>query len=717
MYRYAVVILVVTALAAVHADPGAEHEAAMKQAQRAAGRAKREIEKRIATVKTDVAAFNALQAEYQQTEATVKMLTGKLATALKASPEYKGLIAERKRIDKERNAAGKAGNKKKQAKLNKAKYQIHVKTEKLKQKLLPTEFNKLRTAGRKFRHLKGGLTQLALQELGEHPELKSHIAVWRRSQKAEAEHRAAMYRARGQVTPVEYLAQQRPPRFKNGHTLPPLTRYGWAQPFVLRKAFADNWGYAVELGGYITNGTLEKMKNPSSNEARSIALVKSNPKKYKLSVTCARYFPKEVPPGTWTRAADGKLLNGKAKSYDGTEWHPGMKTVVSPLAPDALWEECGRGRAEPLAAVRQEVPISIILNGGEFGLGVWGFAGKVWKKDPRVMKAINAHGDWFDYISKRKANSEKIIADAVRRAVPDRDLYIYYTTSGGGHRHRWGGWRAWGFDYKHKHVVSDLPSDEHYANHFNSGWTGRQDILTLALNSAGYQIAMGHPLAYSWFWCKRKNEDMRTYMGFLKCIYVMGTIGGNAGAYHQPDFSGGFKPEDPPYWIAQMIVLSRVHAFFSHLEDYLRHGKLVPGEYRHYYSVGQPAYELVPTELRALEKDRDKTPFVAKSIAKRQPVNPATWEGGKDDIAMTLKPGRGIRVLARRHQTKPECLVVAWAADAKDREVTIDLPEFGVVKLLARQVGSVYLVTKTEDGPTTKLLDTNRDQPSLSFAP
>ncbi len=140
----------------------------------------------------------------------------------------------------------------------------------------------------------------------------------------------------------------------DGPTLPPLTRYGWSQPFALRKAFADRWGYAVELGGYITEKSLKKIEDPTSDEAKTIALVQSDPDKYKLCVTCARHFPdkRDVPEGTWTRDAEGKLLSAKAKSYDGTEWHPGMKTVISPLAPDALWEECARGRAEPLAAVR-----------------------------------------------------------------------------------------------------------------------------------------------------------------------------------------------------------------------------------------------------------------------------------------------------------------------------------------------------------------------------
>jgi hypothetical protein len=469
-----------------------------------------------------------------------------------------------------------------------------------------------------------------------------------------------------------------------------LTRYGWSQPFELRKAFADSWGYAVDLGGYITEKTLEKLENPASDEARAIGLVNSNPERYKLSVTCPRYFPEHPPAETWTRDAEGRLLNAKAVSYDGTEWHPGMKTVISPLASDALWVECARGRAEPLAEVRKRAPISIVLNGGEYGIGVWGFSGKVWKQDPAIAKAIEANGDWFDFVSLRKARAETIIADAVRCAVPDRDLYIYYTCSGNGHRNRWGGWKAWCYDFKHLQGISDLPSAEHYVNHFNSGWVGDQDVLSMALNSVGVQIAEGRPLAYSWFWAKRRDEDMHRYMGFLKCIYTLGTLGGNAGAYHQPDFEAGFKPEDPPYWMEQMIALSRVHALFSHLEDFLRNGDLLPGPYRHYWTHENPAYELLPVELsdEAVERNGHSA----------------------------LRMGRAVRVLARKHKTKADCLVTAWAAAGEGRNITVEVPGFGKVTLRARPCGSVYVVKKEKSRVTAHLVDHDPDRPSMAVA-
>ena len=51
-------------------------------------------------------------------------------------------------------------------------------------------------------------------------------------------------------TPTQYLKLLTPPKFKSGHTLPPLTRFGWTLPFDTRVELADLWGYALEWGPY-----------------------------------------------------------------------------------------------------------------------------------------------------------------------------------------------------------------------------------------------------------------------------------------------------------------------------------------------------------------------------------------------------------------------------------------------------------------------------------
>ena len=127
------------------------------------------------------------------------------------------------------------------------------------------------------------------------------------------------------VAPAEYLASLRTPVFAKNHTLPRLTRYGWSLPYEARVEFARNWGYALELGGYVTEKTVAKLDDPTSVESRIVQLARDEPSTFKLSVICSRRLPyEEAPIETWTRNAAGKLLDAKAQSLDGTQWQKGM---------------------------------------------------------------------------------------------------------------------------------------------------------------------------------------------------------------------------------------------------------------------------------------------------------------------------------------------------------------------------------------------------------
>jgi len=358
-----------------------------------------------------------------------------------------------------------------------------------------------------------------------------------------------------------------------------------------------------------------------------------------------------------------------------------MDLVYSPAAPDRVWEEAGRLRAEPLARIREKCPIAIVLNGGEYGLGVLGFAKKAWEQDPAIVRAKGANS-WADYASERKACSELLIANAVRRAVPDRQLYIYYTTSGGEHRNRWGGWKDWGPCFEDIKPVSDLASSQMYYKFGNNGWIFRNaygDALTQSLNARGREIACGQPLSYNWLsggWPQDKGQtnlttvsDIGTYKGFLKCFYTAGMVGGNAGYYTYPP--GGFSKkcaaDQPPNWLLQMTALAQVHAMFSHLERYLRHGDLLPGPDRHVWSKDLPAYEF-PTGDKGLR-------VLARKIAGKKHWLLSAWD------------------------KQPQWLLAAWAADGKDREIKVNIPELGEVTLLAGASGIVYEATLKDGRP------------------
>ena len=69
------------------------------------------------------------------------------------------------------------------------------------------------------------------------------------------------------ATALEHLRAAAKPAFRDGHTLPPLTRWGWAMPFDARVELTEHWGYALELGE--TNAGLAKqLEDPKSPQSK-----------------------------------------------------------------------------------------------------------------------------------------------------------------------------------------------------------------------------------------------------------------------------------------------------------------------------------------------------------------------------------------------------------------------------------------------------------------
>jgi hypothetical protein len=468
-------------------------------------------------------------------------------------------------------------------------------------------------------------------------------------------------------TALEHLQEAPKPPFREGHTLPPLTRWGWTMPFEVRVELAEHWGYALEFGGYATPKQIAALDDPESVPAKVCALAASDPQRYPLCVLLHRAcndreFRAALPDETWCRDADGNLIEEKKR------W--------SPEAPDEVFQDAAALGVEPLKKILARAPIAIVLNGGEYGLNVYGFGKTAWEGDPRVVKA-KGDRSWFDYISERKAHQEAIIAQAVRKAVPDRKLYIYYHTFSA-HRNRYASWWHWSYKYEELRKITDLASSSIYYNHFNTGWAGDNDMLTQALNCVAQQLAFGDALSYNWMnagWTREELGeaafgDLERYAGYLKCYYTAGMIGGVAGYFAYPKSGfGGDMGDEPPHWLQQMMVLARVHALFSHLEDFLRNGDLLPGPDRHRWSQDLPAYEF-PT--------------------------------GDPDA----------RVLARKHKQRSEWLITAWAAGGDDREVSVTVPQLGAMSILARPSGSVYRATLRQGQPALTLLDRDGTLPS-----
>ena len=469
-----------------------------------------------------------------------------------------------------------------------------------------------------------------------------------------------------EVTPAEWLRAQPKPKFRAGHTLPRLTRFAWDMDDDVRVALVEDWGYALEFGVADVERVERAINGPKSREGKLLALAISDPKRYPLYITTSRELPKSPVPEVWTRDAQGKFVAENEVSLEETEWNPKLKTVLSPMAPDSFWQEAGELSAAPIRKLRAKCPIAIVLNTGEYNLGVAGFWKPVWEKDPAIMKA-KGERPWLDFISERKAHGQGIITKAERDAAPDRQLYIYYTAGGGTHRSI-NVDDVWSYSWAAFKGVSDLPSNESYFSHINSGWTGPQDMLTMILNAASLEIADGRPLSYNWLSGGWEGEpghshgDIVRWRGFLKCDYTAGMIGGNTGYYQylgRDGFSQPFAADRPPHWLQQLTTVAQVHAAFTHLEDFLRDGDLLPGPAKHRISKDSPAFEF-PT-------------------------------GDKN-----------VRVLARKHRQRAEWLITAWVADGDAREVTVQIPELGEVRLRARPDGAVYLASIGDGGNLVK---------------
>lgn len=471
-------------------------------------------------------------------------------------------------------------------------------------------------------------------------------------------------------TALEHLEAAPKPVFRRGHTLPPLTRWGWAMPFEVRVALTEKWGYALEFGE-ANEQRVAKLEDPTSIESRLVALTAADPVRYPLFVLTYRPLLKpevraQLPEATWCSGEGGAKL-------DAPQWK-----LWSPEAPDEVFKMAAEGALAPLLKIQEKAPIAVILNGGEYGLSVFGHSGKFWQQDPKVV-AAKGEREWFDYISERKAHQEGIITEAVRAAFPKRTLYIWYHFAG---QPTWDAWQ-WSLDYRYMRKVTDLPDQSLYYKHFNTGWTGGRDLLTNFLQATAQAIALGDPLSYNWVcagWGDREHSDPERYMGFLKCLYASGMTGAVAGYFALP--KGGFGAdlgEETPSWLWQMTHLAHTHALFSHLEDFIREGDLLPGPDKHRRLASVPAYEF-PT-------------------------------GHRDT-----------RVLARRHRKRAEWLIVAWAADGQERKVSVHVPDLGDVEVLARPCGTVYRAAAVQQTdyeppvPKLTLVDPDGMHPSAGFA-
>lgn len=466
-----------------------------------------------------------------------------------------------------------------------------------------------------------------------------------------------------EVTPLEWLQQQTVPRFKPGHSMPRLGQMHCVNPPAeLRAELARNWGYAVRLSRPKGESELVQRCADDPVTFRPAAMIGNLAN---LETDPARNFPK----GAFLCKADGAMVEGRR--------------MFSPEMPEAAWQividEAIRQIDGQLAGLPPGRLVSI-ENWTEYGLAVPIQMAKYAVQDPRVL-AAKGDRSWQEYTSARKAHYERQLVDALRRRYPNA-LHTAYTY--GGFAGKSSG--DWAWDYKWMKQTTDVPSPECYYNYFNTGFAGPKDMLTLRLLWRHNEIQEGSPQYFGWLCAGYQRKitdyqgepaqgeyaDLPRWMGYLKMSYLAGMIGGiTTGEFDCRVRYEPFDPTRPPHWLDQMTVLSHAHALFTWIEPFLRGSQLLPGPGTHAWNAGQPAYEF-PTGY------------------------PQT------------------RVLARKATESRMWLVGAWAADGKERTVSVHVPELGTYEIAARPEGTVHLVAQDGDKRAIRWLDAAGMTPSLS---
>ncbi|MFW6060798.1 MAG: HEAT repeat domain-containing protein [Phycisphaeraceae bacterium] len=477
---------------------------------------------------------------------------------------------------------------------------------------------------------------------------------------------------------LQYVQQHEPPRFREGHRLPPLSIFEMV-PMNVMKHLAEAWGYALYMD--VRFASVDKLDEPDSVVRQIVDLAASDSDQYSLQLRIApqRYMlrllsnsPKDedhrrmreffekrydyewrrdfvsmFPRGAFVLNNQGEFVEHPSPPH-AMNYAPSPQLGPMPEA-DTVIEAMAEMHAEMVEAIAEHAPIAIIVNGGEYGVqrgGHYPFAKLM--ADPRVREAWDADGPQpvIDYVSDRKAHQERLFRQVLTANITE-PIYLYYSAVTGGHatRHQRHDWIH--ADLHYRPGVVTWPTPRHYAGYKSTGFVRDADLLTQALNGRAQELAAGAQHTYPWVsqgWPGRPLAVPESYQGFVTCLYTSGAVGG---------LVYGARP-NALETMDQLLIQGRVHALFSHLDEFLFEGDLLPGPNEHRWSRDLPAYEF-PT--------------------------------GKEHK----------RVLVRRHREQDRWLVTAWAADGEPATVEVNIPELGAVTLEATPIGNVMIFGK-EDG-------------------
>lgn len=484
---------------------------------------------------------------------------------------------------------------------------------------------------------------------------------------------------------VQYLKSQTPPPFRQGHTLYPLTFFGFGsdlRDYPTTSELATNWGFALEFSDAPnvnpadTNKIKTILNDPNSYEYKLIQLAKSNPTKYKLHLPAFQFrnqgmipFTQAECPDCYSRDSEGNVI---------VELNV---PTLNPLMSEELITRIGERYAWPFKYIERQFGVKVGMGIHQGEAAHWS-----WDKDP-VVVADRGSEDKNIYRDKKFARIIKGFFTPIQTSLKDDGLFVYYSNGGHWDKGRFGG-AVNGVPYYVEHTIDAtvLPNVEHYWGSFNGRGacdnfpTQTFSFLTKYLASTGQEIALGRPFSYEWtspYWgtdISGLNAPMDTWTGALKCMYVGGMLGSNIGFYGSDAiYPATFNAAAPPLHVAQTQASARVHALFSWIEPFVRNSDLLPGPHMHAYT-SLPAYEFL------------------KQMNDNGTSNPANC---------------GSRVMARKHKTNNEWLISAWNSNGVDRDVTVNIPVLGDVTLRLRKTGTLYYARLTGATQELTMLDTD----------
>lgn len=484
----------------------------------------------------------------------------------------------------------------------------------------------------------------------------------------------------------QYLKSQTPPPFRQGHTLYPLTLFGYfsnLRDFPTMSELAGNWGFALEFTSSKSFNSSDTVKiktylnDPTTNEYKYIQLAKSNPDKYKLHLPATQFrtqgmvpFTPEECPDCYSRDSAGNVI-----IYN-------TFPVLNPLMSEATLARCGQKYAWPFKYIERQFGVKVGMGIHQGEAAVW----NNWDNDPLIV-ADRGTEDKNMYRDKKFARILSGFFTPIQTSLRDDGLFVYYSNGGNWDKGRYGGWVNGVPAYiEYTLDATVLPSSEHYWRSFNSGGTCDNPLLysysflTKYLASTGQEIAQGKPFSYEWTspnWATNTAivAPMTTWTGALKSMYIGGMLGANVGYYGtETVYPEYFDMATPPLNVTQAMQGSRVHALFSWIEPFVRNSDLLPGPHMHAYT-GLPAYE-----------------FLNQTNADRS----------------TNSINCGSRVMARKHKTNNEWLISAWNQDqVGERDVTVEIPILGSITVRLRNSGTLYYAKLNGVAQELTMLDTD----------